>query len=392
MNVLLLAPQPFYTERGTPIAVNLLLRALSERGDRVDLLTYHEGADVSFPGLRIFRIRKPLFVNHVPPGFSPGKVVCDLAMLTKATALMLNGRYDVIHAVEESVFIAMRLSRRFGVPYIYDMDSSLAGQMMDKSPLFTFAGSILKRMERAAIRAACAVAPMCDAMADLARQNGAARVVTLRDISLLNVIPQDHACDLRKECGIQGFCLAYLGNLETYQGIDLLLESFARFCRKTPAADLAIVGGSAKHVARYRETADRIGIGAKVHFTGPRPLSAMCSIFDSADVLISPRIHGDNTPMKIYSYMDSGKPILATRRFTHTQVLDDNSALLAEPEPDAFAGAMQELSSDAGLRKRLGEAAKAVAAEKYCFEAFRKGVDALYDSLSAGGSKPCRPL
>ena len=57
MKVLILAPHPFYQERGTPIAVDLLIRALSERGDDVDLLTFHEGVDHSYPGFHIFRIK-----------------------------------------------------------------------------------------------------------------------------------------------------------------------------------------------------------------------------------------------------------------------------------------------------------------------------------------------
>ena len=390
MNVLLLAPQPFYTERGTPIAVNLLLRALSERGEHVDLLTYHEGADVSYPSVRIFRIDKPRFVSRVPPGFSPAKVLCDLAMMPRAAAMMRAQRYDVIHAVEESVFIAMRLSRKSGVPYLYDMDSSMARQMIDKTPLFSLIGPLLRGAERAAIRGACTVVPMCDALADMARNSGATRVVTLRDISLLDVIPQDQPYHPRREFGIEGLCMAYLGNLESYQGIDLLLESFALLCRETRTANLVIIGGSPGHVSHYRRMTEQMGIAGKVHFAGPKPISAMRSIFEDADVLLSPRIQGDNTPMKIYSYMDSGKPILATRRFTHTQVLGDDTALLADPTPAAFAEAMKMLANDGELRRRLGAGAKAVASKKHSYLAYRQAADELYDGLAAGKA-PCRP-
>jgi glycosyltransferase involved in cell wall biosynthesis len=387
MNVLLLAPQPFYTERGTPIAVNLLLRALSERGDHVDLLTYHIGTDVIHPNVRISRINKPLFVDRVSPGFSLKKILCDLAMAPKAAALMQAQRYDVIHAVEESVFLAMRLSRKFNVPYIYDMDSSMAQQMIDKTPLFALVGPILRGSERAAIRRACAVVPMCDAMADMAKQSGAARVITLRDISLLDVIPQNQPFDPKREFGIKGLCMVYLGNLESYQGIDLLLRGFALLDRETQTADLVIIGGSPQHVSHYRRKTDRMGIGNRVHFAGPKPLSAMRSIFASADILVSPRIKGNNTPMKIYSYMDSGKPILATRLPTHTQVLDIESAILAEPKPAPFAAAMKNLITDSNLRRRLSARAKATAEQRHSYAAFKKTVNALYDGLATEKSK-----
>ena len=73
MRVLILAPHPFYQERGTPIAVDLLIRALTERGDVVDLLTYHEGGDRTYERFQIYRIRPVPAVNNLRPGFSAKK-------------------------------------------------------------------------------------------------------------------------------------------------------------------------------------------------------------------------------------------------------------------------------------------------------------------------------
>ncbi|HEY3013063.1 MAG TPA: hypothetical protein VGJ36_09970 [Gemmatimonadales bacterium] len=69
-----------------------------------------------------------------------------------------------------------------------------------------------------------------------------------------------------------------------------------------------------------------------MHFLGPRPISSLDDLFHRADVPVSPRLKGLNTPMKIYSYLDS----LATRLRTHTQVLDDHTAYLVAPEPEAL--------------------------------------------------------
>ena len=90
LNILLLAPHPFYQERGTPIAVNLLLQALSGQGHTVDVLTYHEGTDVAYPGVTIHRIRRPPFARNVPPGPSLKKILCDLFMFPKALGMALS--------------------------------------------------------------------------------------------------------------------------------------------------------------------------------------------------------------------------------------------------------------------------------------------------------------
>src|SRR5690349_9299956 len=53
--ILVVAPQPFYQDRGTPIALRQVLQALSESGRGVDLVTYPVGEDVAMRGLRIIR-------------------------------------------------------------------------------------------------------------------------------------------------------------------------------------------------------------------------------------------------------------------------------------------------------------------------------------------------
>ena len=130
MRILLIAPQPFYQERGTPIAVDLLLRVLSERGDEVHVATFHEGADVNYPGVTLHRIAPPPLVRNVPPGFSAKKLICDAALFFLVNRLVGEVRPQLVHAVEESVFFARHIWRRCGIPYVYDMDSSLARQLV----------------------------------------------------------------------------------------------------------------------------------------------------------------------------------------------------------------------------------------------------------------------
>jgi glycosyltransferase involved in cell wall biosynthesis len=57
----------------------------------------------------------------------------------------------------------------------------------------------------------------------------------------------------------------------------------------------------------------------------------------SADVLVSPRLHGTNTPLKIYEQLASGRPLVATRIWSHTQVLDESVCFLVDPTPESLA-------------------------------------------------------
>ena len=101
-----------------------------------------------------------------------------------------------------------------------------------------------------------------------------------------------------------------------------------------------------------------------------------------ADILLSPRTKGENTPMKIYSYLDSGKPVLATRIKSHTQVMNASCSMLVNPIPDSMAIGFTELIRDPNLRHRLGKAGKALVQKKYSRNVYRKKLLDFYDTVN----------
>jgi glycosyltransferase involved in cell wall biosynthesis len=386
VKILLIAPHPFFQARGTPIAVRRVLEFLSARGHHVDLLTYHEGADVEIPNCRICRIVQVPGIRDIRPGFSLKKVVCDGFMFAKCLGMILRSRYDLIHAVEEGAFIAAVMQALSGVPYVYDMDSSLAEQLIEAYPGLQFVFPILRRLEAVAVRRSLGVLTVCAALEDVALAHAPGKPVgRVEDTTLLPagsgytrngapLLPQD----------VDGGPVAmYVGNLERYQGIGLLLEGFRHTLERIPDARLVIVGGRQEDIHRYQRHASSLGIQPAVHFVGPRPLAVMGELFRQADVLVSPRLKGLNTPMKIYSYLDSGTAVLATRLRTHTQVLNDENAYLVEPEPAALGGGLAELLSDAGLRERLARQAKAYAQREFTPEAALRKLDLFYRTMES---------
>lgn len=186
MNILMLAPHPFYQPRGTPIAADLVIRVLSERGENVDLITFPEGSDVYYPNVRIYRTPAFKMVANIRPGFSIKKVICDVFILLKALKLAKSKQYDLLHAGEEAVFIALLIKKTLGIPYVYDMDSSLAGQLTDKYPKLQLLKKVLQAFERVAVRNAKAVIPVCQALATEIEPYTPEKVVIIPDISLLN--------------------------------------------------------------------------------------------------------------------------------------------------------------------------------------------------------------
>jgi len=381
MRILLLAPQPFFAERGTPIAVRLLAETLCAAGHAVDLLTYHEGEEIAFPGLRLLRIPRLPLVRDVGIGFSWKKLACDAALVVSFLRLARPGRYQVVHAGEETVFPAALFARRHRAALVYDMDSDLTDQLLGTHAFLRPLRGLFVALERWALRRADLTLAVCERLAAKARALAPeARVRVLEDIALTDACGGP-AEDLRAHARAGDALALYVGNLERYQGIDLLLEALALAGADLPLT-LAVVGGAPADLERYRGRAAALGIDGRVRFLGPRPVQALGGLLAQADILVSPRVQGENTPMKIYSYLASGRCTLATDIASHTQALDESCAVLAPPEPAALAAALRRLAADAALRESLGRAGAQRARERYSPEAYRAKLLAAYAELS----------
>src|SRR6266702_6890459 len=137
-----------------------------------------------------------------------------------------------------------------------------------------------------------------------------------------------------------------------------------------PMARYAIVGGRSEQVEKQRLLAQELGVSEMVCFVGQRPLEDMPQYMALADVLLSPRAEGTNTPLKLYTYLRSGKPILATAILSHTQILTTRMAKLVAPISEGLAQGALELLRDPQQARELGAYGKYVADEHYSWPAF----------------------
>jgi glycosyltransferase involved in cell wall biosynthesis len=380
MRILNLAPHPFLQERGSPIDNLLVLKVLTEREHtKVDVLVYHEGADVNLPNLRLYRIPNMPFVKNIRPGLSVKKLVCDVVMFFQAWVMVHRGRYDLVHAVEEAVFMAMFFKAVYKIPYVYDLDSSLAQQLVESVPILGRLSPLFNWMERHAIKNSMANIPVCKALAELCEKNESRKTFILPDISQLKNPYARATGMLKEEIGTQGLVLLYCGNLNPYQGIDLLLESFKLAGEKTNSVDLAIIGGMHQDIERYQAKAVRLGVSARTHFLGSKPFDQLDRYLAEADILVSPRTGGINTPMKIFPYLHSGKSVLATDLYTHAQVITKKEAYLAPPTPVGFSKGILDLVDNEDLRKRLGANGRKLVEKNHTYSDHKKRLNGIYD-------------
>jgi glycosyltransferase involved in cell wall biosynthesis len=179
----------------------------------------------------------------------------------------------------------------------------------------------------------------------------------------------------------------YTGTFEVNQGLDMLLQAVQPVVAEVPEVVFVLVGGEEEQLRSVEERAGQLGVRPHVRLVGRRPPAEMSSYMGMAQVLVSPRKVGSNTPLKIYSYLQSGRPIVATDLPTHTQVLSADEAVLVEPSPEAFAHGILAVLRDPALAASLGESGRRLVEERYSWSAFLTKTRAVYETLYGADSQ-----
>jgi glycosyltransferase involved in cell wall biosynthesis len=382
VRILFLAPQPFFEVRGTPLAVLHMTQALAALGHEVDLLTFPQGEAAPTGGVRHLRsLRLP--VGRVKAGPSLAKLALDVPFVAEAVWRLASGHYDAVHAVEEAAHLIAPFARLFKVPLVMDVDSSIPDQLRYSG--FATRGPLLwaaEALERHALRHSAAAMTVCASLTDGVKARAPeVPVFQVEDPPLVDprkAPPPEAVEELRRELALRPCpVVLYSGNFEPYQGVELLLDALVL----VPLAQLLLMGGSPADVARMKTQARSRGVGERCVFSGQRPPSELPVFFAVADVLASPRAKGQNTPFKIFTYLASGRPLVATRIPTHTQVLDDTTAFLVEPTPEGLASGFRaalDHPEDAAARAARG---RDLLEREYGVERYREKIARAYAAV-----------
>ena len=363
MKILMIAPEPFFEPRGTPFSEYFRIKALAALGHTVDLVTYPFGQDKEIPGLRIFRCWRPPWIRAVKTGPSPAKLILDFFLFLKVLRRLFVGKYDLIHTHEEGNIMGVACQKLTGIPHLYDMHSSLVQQMEN----FQFTRSrivirLFRIIESISLKNAAAVIVICRALYDHAAAITAATKLTLIE-NFMDDRPaasdQEKLLRLKREVNPDGKKIVmYAGTLEPYQGIPLLLDSLNLL---SDDFRLVLIGGKAHQVQELGRRLQTLGLDKRVLLLGQKSAAEIPYYLQTADILVSPRTLGTNIPLKIYSYLASGVPVVATDLPTHTQTVTPDLAILAAPDPGPFAAGIDLAAGPQG-RKVAGQA------REYCLQ------------------------
>jgi glycosyltransferase involved in cell wall biosynthesis len=381
--VLIVAPQPFYEDRGTPIATRQLATTLAMLGFDVDLLAYPIGADQELEGVRIIRSLNLFGIHRVPVGFSLRKLALDIGMVGSFLRLLRKRRYVAIHAVEEMAFIAVGW-RGHGCPVIYDMQSSLPDQLRSHR-LFRLAPvqRVFRRFERWLVANAEAIVCSAGLKEHVRSIHPTARVTEMMYMTAVSLPDPALVRKLRAEIGLatDAQVVLYSGTFEPYQGLDLLLAAMPAVLHSHPEATFVLIGAAGRPGLGDGPQVRALMESGRLHILPRQDRRLIPSFMAMADVLVSSRAYGDNVPLKIFDYMAAGKPIVATDIKAHRALLDPDCAVLVHASGQGLADGICRVLDNPAWAASLGARARQHSGRGTDGESFGRIVASVYDSV-----------
>lgn len=244
-------------------------------------------------------------------------------------------RPDVLHAHSPvlNAVPAIRVGKRLGIPVVYEVRAFWEDAAVDHGT--THEGSLRYRATRAletwALRRVAHVFTICEGLRRdiVARGIPAERVTVIPNAVDIEGFQLSGEADpvLRQQLGLDGCTvIGFVGSFYAYEGLDVLLASFAELAPQRPDLRVLLVGGGPQEAA-LKAQAQQLGIADKVVFTGRVPHQEVSRYYDQIDLLAYPR-HSMRltelvTPLKPLEAMAQGRIFVASDVGGHQELVRD---------------------------------------------------------------------
>ena len=324
LRILMLAPTPYFADRGCHVRIYEEARALIELGCDVRIVTYHIGRDL--PGIPTDRIPNVPWYTRLTAGPSWQKPLLDILLLFKALSVSRTFQPQILHAhLHEGAFIALLLKPLLRIPLVMDFQGSLTVECRDHG--FFKAGSLAEalfsRLERIVNRAADAIITSSTAGAELLTkvwqipENKVCPVIDGVDTERFRPFP---AVDARRRFAIpeDAPLVVFLGILNAYQGMDLLLTTMSILKAQKSQVRFLVMGFPEQ---AYRRKAHDLGLDEMVTFTGRIDYGEAAALLCAGDLAISPKLSLTEANGKLFNYMACGLPTLVFETPVNREIL-----------------------------------------------------------------------
>lgn len=338
----MLAPTPYFSDRGCHVRIYEEARALAELGHEVCIVTYHLGRDMPYKGVRVVRTPPVPWYKKLNAGPSWHKPYLDLLLLWQALLEIPNFRPHLIHAhLHEGALIGSILSRISHLPLLFDYQGSLTGESLNHdfmkptsllARIFRGLEAYINRQARHIITSS--TAGRLELIHEWAIAPGdVSDLIDGVDITKFRPHPRH---EVRQRLGISEDTrlVVYLGLFNRYQGVDLLLEAIQIVQTKAPDIHFLLMGYPDEE---YREKAAGMGIGEMITFTGRMDYDQAPYYLSAGDLAVSPKLAKTEANGKLFNYMACGVPTIAFESDINREILGDTGIFVSHGDVTQFA-------------------------------------------------------
>jgi glycosyltransferase involved in cell wall biosynthesis len=387
LRVAMVAACPFPWPRGTPIRIQCIAEAVADRGHSVHVVTYHLGEVQSDCSYHVHRIREVPGYRRTAPGPTVRKLLqLDPMLVRLLRRLHHEHRFDVVHAHHyEGLLVASHAVS--GTPIVYDAHTLLAGEL----PTYRLGlprwlvRAVARHLDRRLPMRAHRTIAVSEAIRNALLASGASAP------QHVHLIPNGVESQLFPvEHGItpDGRMVIFTGNLAPYQGVDLLLKSFATLHARRADMRLMIVSDSS--FAPFEALSQQLGIRSAVEVRQVSFLQQP-ALLAAAAVAVNPRTQCDGIPQKLLNYMAAGIPI-ATFEGSAGPVRHEVTGLrVPNADTAAMADAMERLVTDRQMARKLGDTAREQVRRDFSWAQVAARVEDVYRDVIAE-QREWRPL
>lgn len=318
--------------------------------ETIDGIAYHRSGRARFS-------RLPLF-TEISLMLRLRQKICRVAKLANP---------DLIHAHSPllNCLPALQAGRQLDIPVVYEIRAFWEDAGVDHG---TYAHNSLKyRLVRAletwACRKAAHVFVICQGLKDDLEQRGIPPhkiSVAPNGIDTARFQPCPPDAEFRERWNLGGkTVIGFIGSFYRYEGLDLLLKSFASLSGHKPELRLLLAGGGPLQ-DELAANARSLAIEDKVIMPGRLPHDRIPGIYALTDILVFPR-HAMRltdlvTPLKPLEAMAMGKPLIASDVGGHRELIrhGETGLLFGAGNASMLASTMTSLIDDVSLRNKIG--------------------------------------
>jgi len=320
MKVLMIAPTPFFSDRGCHIRIYEEIKTLKQLGHSITLCTYHLGEDI--PGLTIKRSLTVPWYNKLDAGPSWHKPYLDMLLFFLVLKELYTNKFDLIHAhLHEGIFIGKIAAffRFKKIPLIFDSQGGLVSELSAQH--FITEGSWLMKffswMEKKLYRAPDILITSSNYL------KGYPNHVVFDTVNQDSYkVDQSDVQKIVEQYNLKNkLVITYSGGIKSYKGINIIFDAIPLVLKKIPNAIFLMIGYG--ELAEYQQVVKRLNVEKNVIFTGRVSYFDIPKYLHVSDIAIDPKPEATEANGKVLHYRAAGLPTIVYNRSNVSVLADD---------------------------------------------------------------------